>query len=76
MQGDDVGMGTYLTQHVDLSLGGEGIGSGHHNGKSDLSASFRIPRQIRLFTRAPPDQMIDLVTPNEERAWRKHDVHS
>jgi hypothetical protein len=68
MQGDDVGMGTYLAQHVDLSLSGDGIGAGHHNGKSDLPASFRIPRQICLFTRALSDQMIDTVAASEERA--------
>jgi len=76
MQGDDVGMGTYLAQHVDLALGRERIGSGQHNGKGDLPASFRIPRQVCLFTRAFPDQMIDPVTAGEIRALGKHNVHS
>jgi hypothetical protein len=66
MKGDDVGMGTYLAQHVDLSLSGDRIGFGHHNGKSDLPTSVRIPSQICPFTRAWSDQMIDAVAAGEE----------
>src|SRR5215469_6254246 len=51
MKGDDVGMGAYLAQHVDLSLGGKRISARPHNGKSNLSAGPRIPRQICPFTR-------------------------
>jgi hypothetical protein len=65
MKGDDVGMRAYLAQHVDLSLSGDRIGALPHNGKSDLSASPRIPRQICPFTRTLSYQMINLVTAYE-----------
>ena len=76
VQGDDVGMGTYLAQHVNLPLSRERIGSRQHNGQSDLPASLRIPGQIGLFTRAFPDQMFDAVAVGEKRAIRKRNVHS
>jgi hypothetical protein len=69
-------MGTYLAQHVDLALGRERIGPRQHNGESDLPASFRIPRQVCLFTRTFPDQMIYAVAVSEKRALGKHNVHS
>lgn len=71
IQGDDVGVGTYLGQHLDLSLGRERIGSGQHERKSDMPPSFRIPGQVCLFARAFPDQMIDSVAPHEKRALGK-----
>jgi hypothetical protein len=76
MQGDDVRMGTYLSEHFNFSLSRERIGSGQHNGKRDLAASFQIPSTVGLFTRALPDQMIDAVPAGEKRALGKRNIHS
>jgi hypothetical protein len=76
MQGDDVGMGTYLSEHLDFSMSRERIGSGQHNGKRDLAASFQIPSTVGLFTRALSDQMIDAVPAGEKRALGKRNIHT
>ena len=76
MQGDDVGVGTYLTKHLDFSLSRERIGSGQHNGKRDLAVSFPIPSTVGLFTGALADQMIDAVAVGEKRALGKRNIHS
>ena len=54
MQGDDVGMGAYLAEHLDFSLSRERIGSGQHNGKRDLAASFPDPKHGRSVYAGPP----------------------
>ena len=76
MQGDDVGMRTDPTQHLDFSMSRERIGSGQHYCKRDLAVSLQIPSTVGLLTRAFPDQMIDAVAAGEKRALGKSNIHS
>ena len=71
-----LGWGHTLPSISTSRLSRERIGSGQHNGKRDLAASFQIPSTAGLFTRALPNQMIDAVPADEKRALRKRNIHS
>src|SRR5450756_2439067 len=76
MQGDDVGMGAHLAQHLNFSVSRERIGFGQHDGERDLAESFLIPSTVSLLTRALPDQIIDTVAAGEKRVFTKRNLHN